>query len=303
MLPTLPFRNSPARASRRAAFYSNDAASGRMLHEFDIALCKYALNNIAGYSDRQEFRAYIEDNLDPSVLTYLMALQADESDPLPLLLAESDLWEISDDFDGGTEEFNKYWVSNERLHRSSMDCVIEIRDSLAPTYAEEWAKLSTELTKWLEREETRLSNGIYVIGEWVVEARRLLRAMGAIAFLPRPDGTFPTPKFPVPSASPVPAENGTGKGDTVVSAIAEIQTLQREVRDLLVSQRTVKDWYSTDEIASISGKAEYTVREWCRQGRIRAEKKGSGRGKYQSWVVSHDELLRYQRDGLLLAKH
>jgi len=45
----------------------------------------------------------------------------------------------------------------------------------------------------------------------------------------------------------------------------------------LVQQRTVKDWYTTDEIAGILGKAEFTVREWCRLGRIRAEKKKSGR--------------------------
>ncbi len=67
----------------------------------------------------------------------------------------------------------------------------------------------------------------------------------------------------------------------------------------LVRQRAIRDWYTTDEVAQILGKAEFTVREWCRQGRIHAEKKGSGRGKYQSWVVAHAELLRIQRAGLL----
>jgi hypothetical protein len=43
----------------------------------------------------------------------------------------------------------------------------------------------------------------------------------------------------------------------------------------------------------------FTVREWARNGRIRAEKKLSGRGAHARWVVSHDELLRYQREGLL----
>jgi hypothetical protein len=46
-------------------------------------------------------------------------------------------------------------------------------------------------------------------------------------------------------------------------------------------------------------KAEITVREWCRLGRVHAEKKGSGRGRYQSWVISHEELLRIQKEGLL----
>ncbi len=68
---------------------------------------------------------------------------------------------------------------------------------------------------------------------------------------------------------------------------------------LLVQQRTVKDWYTTEEVAKILGKAEFTVREWCRNGRVKAEKRMSGRGAFSTWVISHQELLRYQREGLL----
>jgi hypothetical protein len=68
----------------------------------------------------------------------------------------------------------------------------------------------------------------------------------------------------------------------------------------LFERQTFKDWYSVDEFACILGKAEFTVREWCRLGRIHAEKKGSGRGVHPYWVISHTELLRYQREGLLL---
>ena len=67
----------------------------------------------------------------------------------------------------------------------------------------------------------------------------------------------------------------------------------------LTQQRTVKEWYATDEFAALVGKAEFTVREWCRHKRIRAQKRQSGRGKFPSWVISHDEFLRYQREGLL----
>ncbi len=83
-----------------------------------------------------------------------------------------------------------------------------------------------------------------------------------------------------------------------------IQRLDRieEALKALVERQAVKDWYSTEEVGKALGKSEYTVREWCRQGRICAEKKGSGRGKYQSWVVSHAELLRVQREGLLPRK-
>jgi hypothetical protein len=69
--------------------------------------------------------------------------------------------------------------------------------------------------------------------------------------------------------------------------------------DTLIRREKAKDWYEIGEFARLVHKAEITCREWCRLGRIRGEKKGSGRGRYQSWVVSHAELQRYQREGLL----
>jgi hypothetical protein len=68
---------------------------------------------------------------------------------------------------------------------------------------------------------------------------------------------------------------------------------------MLVRRQSAKDWYSTQEAGMVLGKSEFTVREWARLRRIHAEKKGSGRGKHQSWVISHQELLRIQREGLL----
>lgn len=67
----------------------------------------------------------------------------------------------------------------------------------------------------------------------------------------------------------------------------------------LVERQTVKPWYEIKEFARMEGKASFTVREWCRLGRIRAEKRSSGRGAHCTWVVSHEELERYRRDGLL----
>ena len=73
--------------------------------------------------------------------------------------------------------------------------------------------------------------------------------------------------------------------------------------DLLVQQRTVKEWYSTAEVAKILGKAEFTVREWCRLGRVKAEKKKCGRGVASEWIVSHAELTRVRNEGLLPDPH
>jgi hypothetical protein len=67
----------------------------------------------------------------------------------------------------------------------------------------------------------------------------------------------------------------------------------------LVQRQTIKDFYATDEFARIVGKAEFTVREWCRLGRVRAEKRRSGRGAHPAWVISHQELVRYQKEGLI----
>ncbi len=68
---------------------------------------------------------------------------------------------------------------------------------------------------------------------------------------------------------------------------------------VLVDRQLVREWYTTEQVAQLVGKAEFTVREWCRHGRLKAEKRMSGRGAYPAWIVSHDELLRYQREVLL----
>ncbi|HWG47467.1 MAG TPA: helix-turn-helix domain-containing protein [Gemmataceae bacterium] len=68
---------------------------------------------------------------------------------------------------------------------------------------------------------------------------------------------------------------------------------------VLVERQTVRDFYTVEEFAKIVGRAEYTCREWCRQGRISAKKLSHGRGNEGEWRVSHEELLRYQKEGLL----
>ena len=86
--------------------------------------------------------------------------------------------------------------------------------------------------------------------------------------------------------------------DQLTNIVDRLQKIE-DLLHQLVKRETAKDWYTTEEIAKKLGRAEFTVREWCRLGRIDAEKRQSGRGKYQAWVVSHDELERYQREGLL----
>jgi hypothetical protein len=68
---------------------------------------------------------------------------------------------------------------------------------------------------------------------------------------------------------------------------------------VLVERQQVRDWYTTQEFAQAVGKAEFTIREYCRLSRLRAEKRQSGRGAYPQWVISQAELERYRRNGLL----
>ena len=69
--------------------------------------------------------------------------------------------------------------------------------------------------------------------------------------------------------------------------------------DALLERQTVKDYYTTEEVAKALSKAEFTVREWCRLRRVRALKRRCGRGHAQEWMIAHAELLRYQNEGLL----
>lgn len=67
----------------------------------------------------------------------------------------------------------------------------------------------------------------------------------------------------------------------------------------LLEGRPPQEWYSVEEFARIVGRSTFTCREWCRRGRVRGQKKSSGRGAHTSWAISHEELQRYRRTGLL----
>lgn len=60
-----------------------------------------------------------------------------------------------------------------------------------------------------------------------------------------------------------------------------------------------QEWYSTDQVAKIFSVKTLTVQDWCRDGRIRAEKQRTGRGRYLTWVISHREIERFRKEGHL----
>ncbi|MHC5540892.1 helix-turn-helix domain-containing protein [Singulisphaera rosea] len=80
--------------------------------------------------------------------------------------------------------------------------------------------------------------------------------------------------------------------------IGRLERIERML-ETLVQEKTVKDWYTTAEVGEILDRDPYTVREWARLGRIRAEKRSCGRGRTKEWVVPRQELERIRNHGLL----
>src|SRR5213595_3443951 len=91
------------------------------------------------------------------------------------------------------------------------------------------------------------------------------------------------------------AERCAGIAMTIEEHLEKIE----QMLTVLVQRQQVREWYTIDEFARLVGKAEFTVRAWCRLGRIHAKKKQSGRGAHAAWVISHEELERFRREGLL----
>jgi hypothetical protein len=77
---------------------------------------------------------------------------------------------------------------------------------------------------------------------------------------------------------------------TLEERLSRIETML-----VVLVERERREWYSVEQFSRLVERSEFTVREWSRLGRIQAQKKLNG----SSWVISHEELQRYQREGLL----
>jgi transposase len=88
---------------------------------------------------------------------------------------------------------------------------------------------------------------------------------------------------------------------TLNSPFHEILDHLRRIESTLqtiLNEKTVKEWYSTAEVAALLGRSEYTVREYCRTRRVQASKKPYARGAHPEWLISHEELQRLRNQGL-----
>ena len=81
--------------------------------------------------------------------------------------------------------------------------------------------------------------------------------------------------------------------------ICGMESMLAEIHEMLASRQVEKDWYTVREVAEILKKSEFTVREWCRLGRVFAEKRACGRGHSKEWIISANEINRIKNAGLL----
>jgi hypothetical protein len=87
--------------------------------------------------------------------------------------------------------------------------------------------------------------------------------------------------------------------DELITLLLHRLTNIEERLAAMADAKQQKSHYSTQEVAEKLRKAEFTVREWCRLGRIRATKRATGRGRSLEWMVSHEEVMRVASEGLL----
>jgi hypothetical protein len=91
----------------------------------------------------------------------------------------------------------------------------------------------------------------------------------------------------------------------VRASLRRIEQGQTEIIDALGELKkrsqvaTTKESYSPSEAATLLDKRPYTVREWCRLGRIRAKKRPCGRGVAPEWEILQEEIERIKSHGLL----
>ena len=157
---------------------------------------------------------------------------------------------------------------------------VEVRIAASRALIEmaEWPALASQAKSDEQRRE--LLSLLRQIGPEATEVRRNLQAAWKQA----------------PAAPATPAQNGTGQVDLGVGRLAALESaLARIEKGLRVSQATSPDKqaYTVSEAAELTKLSEWTIRNACNKGRIKAEKSADGQ-----WRIPRDVLVKIQNEGL-----
>jgi hypothetical protein len=79
---------------------------------------------------------------------------------------------------------------------------------------------------------------------------------------------------------------------------AELAVFLQKFENLFLRSRE-NTHYTIEGFGGLVSKKPFTIREWCRLGRINAERIDERAGPHARWRISHAEYLRYQKEGLL----
>jgi hypothetical protein len=85
----------------------------------------------------------------------------------------------------------------------------------------------------------------------------------------------------------------------IFGRMSELKAMILEIKEILGNPAQARESYSVEEAAKLLGREPYTVREWCRHGRINASKRREQRGEAALWSISTAEVARIKDEGLL----
>ncbi len=166
------------------------------------------------------------------------------------------------------------------------------------------SKLGTVVAKWRDFDFPASHNGKWLYESFVMSMKHGRELVAAIDPSVSPD-LPPHLLDPAVIANflAVPVEefnwHGGQADQPVITEDLEggLQQKLDKITNLLIQQKSVKEWYSTSEVAERLGNAKFTVREWCRLGQCKAEKKKPYRGGKKQWMIPRDEMLKLESDG------
>ncbi len=85
----------------------------------------------------------------------------------------------------------------------------------------------------------------------------------------------------------------------LTAQLTDVQMKLEQLLEMHTGSKEQREWYTVEEAAKRMTRAPFTVREWCREGRIHARKRLERRGGAVLWNISASEIARIKDQGLL----